>query len=228
MSVQRIIERSPQAAVLVELSNLITLEPTDNPQALRHDELQVMTWSRRASRFMHQIPYDDFEEVVGYLDQSADTFEAYMARQISTLYFLLRLHPLALRRRPQGTERRLAVLAEDEEADPPALFPEGVIESPPHTALDLLANYLTESWNYYSQWGPSRNRREAIARSRAHYLVREVVQIYGSWSWPFFHHFESSVHVDTMLKIVEESDGHIPPRARQSGSDLRPDVRGEE
>ena len=174
-----------------------------------------MMMSRDAFRILPIVPYEDFSEVLKHLDMSGATFEAHISRQISTLYFLLRLRVVVSAYTQGGTDKRLAMLNDVELPDVP--FPEGLIEtSPQHSLLQLLANYLTESWNWYIASGPTRNQHEAIARSRVHYLVLQVVNAYGHWVWPFFYHYESSDHVDHMLKLVEDSNGRIPLGTRKN------------
>jgi len=211
MTTKTVKGRTPQGAILLELTSVITLSPADNPQAETYENRKAKLLAHDAARVLPLIDYWEFSEVVGHLDQNGETFEAFVSRQISNLYFLLRLRAAAVVTKAKGADKKLAVLNGDDDSLPEIPFPDGILEKTPQaTVLQLLANYLTEEWNRYASAGPTRNRHEAIARSRLHYLIQEVVTAYGGWVWPFFYHFESSDHVDHMLKLVEDSNGRIP------------------
>lgn len=208
------------AGCLFELINLITLLPADNPQLRSQEQRKCAMMAAEASQVLPTISYSMFTEVLAKLDQNGSTFEAFLARQVSTLYFLLRLKPLTDDIDESATDKRLKMLGDEGEKDVISgeeLFPKDLLEmGPMATANQLLANYLTEGWNWYTQHGSSRTNHEAIALSRLYFLVREVVKVYGWWAWPFLHHYDSSEHVDQMLKLVEEADdGRIPLIARQ-------------
>jgi len=220
-----------KAGVLLELVNLITLLPSDNPQARAYEEGKTAQLAVEAGRILPTLPYSLYVELAATLDQRGSTFDCYVARQLSTLYFLLRLAPMAtgIVEPPSPTDKRFQLLAEgDEFSISEIAFPEGVLEdSPAATSYRLLSNYLVEQWNWYCSNGPINSTREAVAIQRLYLLVRQVVQAYGWWSWPFFHHHNSSEHVDQMLKLVEDSDGRFPLSPGPDRSDLRPDVRGQ-
>jgi hypothetical protein len=201
--------RRVTAGVLLELINLIVLAPADNPQARSMDGIKAANLSHEATTQLPLVTYSVFAEVAAKLDQSGDTFEAYLARQVSTLYFLLRLAPLYKASVQDSTTKKMALLTGDDV--PEGLFPDGMLGDGPVEAGNLLlANYLTESWNRFTQYGGPSNDREAVGYERLYVLVREVVRVYGWWSWPFFHHYESSEHVDGMTRLAEESNGRVP------------------
>lgn len=205
-------ERGPvTAGVLLELVNLISLSPADNPQARSYENRKCEMYAQDVVRLLPVVTYSVFSEVVGKLDQNSDTLEAYLARQISTLYFLLRLAPLYKANNRDPVVRRWAMLSNEPSHDPRPLFPDGILEGGViNCGNQLLLNYLTESWNRYTYYGGVRSEREAVAHSRLYCLVKEVENTYGWWVWPFFHHFESSEHVDRMTAIVEASNGTTP------------------
>ena len=219
-------KKTQKLGILLELVNLITLTPSDNPAAQKYENRKCRIFAHDAADMIPCVSYQVFTELMRKLDQNGATFEAYLARQISNLYFLLRLAPVLNKTPKKPVERRVSLLTGEEPEEVVDLFPQDLLENGPYaSANQLLVNYLTESWNRYQQAGPTRNRREAIAIERLYYLVLEVVRTCGWWTWPFFYHHESLEHVDRMTKLVEEAgDGRIPFAAGQDRGDLWPDV----
>jgi len=194
--------------ILFDYINYVTL-PSNDPQIKLSESRKVSSAVKQISTLLPSISYSMFSEIVTHLDQNGSTFECYLSRQISTLYFLLRLAPIA----SGSYENRLNIL----DPNTKELFPEGLLSEDPYKLVGhLLGNYLTESWNWYVEHGPSLTEREVMCNGRLYSLIAEIVRIYGSGTWPFFYHFESSDHVDNMLKLIEENNGRIPVPTREN------------